>query len=749
MTRRAVDFLLIGGGLASVTAAEALRLEGATGSIMILSDEEHPPYRRPSLSKRYLLGTVDDAQTLLHSDKFYCDHGITLALNTRVIAVHPAQKVVTIAGGEQLRYRRLLVATGAIPVRLSVPGATLTGVHSLRSKADCNAIRRSAANAKQVVVLGGNFIGMEVAMSLTELGLRVTILERGGEVLPHLRSTRLSTYFKNFAEDRGVSIVLRDAAVALHGQNAVQEVETAAGRRLQCNMVVVAIGVVPATNFLEGSGIELDQGLIVVDDLLRTSAPNVFAAGDVTSFYDPVFAQRRHIEHWDNAIKQGRLAAKNMLGHRLRYDEVSYYFSDIGDISFDVLGSPADADEMIGRGALEARSFALVYLKDNVPRALFSVGRPAEETRAVEGLMRYRVNLLPLKDKLADPGFVLNRIPTQTVLILQGGGAMGAFECGVVKALEEERIFPDVVAGVSIGALNGAIVAANPRHATAALEAFWADLTVASPQLPSIEARRAFAAAMTLMFGVPKFFKPRWLQPLQHMTESPWTWSSFYDASPMKHLIAKYVDFGALKKSPVRLLVSAVNVATAQLETFDSYVDDLTPDHILASGSLPPGFSWTIIEGRAYWDGGIVSNSPLDLVIDRCGLESKRVFIVDLFADQKPLPCNMMDVMARRDEIVYSERIRNDLRVQELISAYRGLVDEVLSFVGSAASKKIKQRPRYIELMAGDTPMDITRFKRTNAAGELFWHDYDFSQETIQLNQSEGYALVRKTLKRK
>jgi NTE family protein len=214
----------------------------------------------------------------------------------------------------------------------------------------------------------------------------------------------------------------------------------------------------------------------------------------------------------------------------------------------------------------------------------------------------------------------------------------------------------------------------------------------------------------------------------------------------MKELIAKYVDFGALKRSPVRLLISAVNVATAQLETFDSYVDDLTPDHILASGSLPPGFSWTMVDGQAYWDGGIISNSPLDLVIDRCGLESKRVFIVDLFADQKPLPTNMMDVMARRDEIVYSERVRSDLRTQEMISAYRALVEEVLSFAGPADSNKIKQRPRYVELMGGDVPIAITRFMRKSNAGDPPWHDYDFSQDSIELNQSEGYALVKKTL---
>ncbi len=748
MIQRNVDFLLVGGGVASGTAAETLRLEDAKGSVLIVSDEEQAPFRRPSLSKRYLLGTVDDSQILIHPESFYREQAIDLQLNTRVIAVEPAQQFVTTESGEQIRFGKLLIATGMTPERLSVPGASLAGVHSLRRKVDCDAIRLSAAKGKRVVVLGGAFLGFEIAMSLIKLGLSVTIVERGGEVLPYLGATRLSKYFRQYAEDRGVSILFRDTVVALHGQERVEEVETAAGRRLPCDMVVVAIGVVPVTGFLYGSGIDLDQGLIVVDELLRTSVPNVFAAGDVTSFYDPVFAQRRHIEHWDNAIKQGRLAAKNMVGQRLRYDEVSCFYSDVGDITFDVLGLTEDADEWIERGSLDEKSYALFYLKDNLPRALFSVGRPAEETRALEGLVRYRINLLSVKNNLPDPGFALGRIPTQTVLILQGGGAMGAFECGVVRALEEEEIFPDVVAGVSIGALNGAIIAGNPRQATAALEAFWADITVDSPCLPSIEARRASAAMMTLMYGVPNFFKPRWLQPFPQMSELPWNWTSYYDTAPMKELIAKYVDFGTLKKSPVRLLISAVNVTTAQLETFDSYVDALTPDHILASGSLPPWFAWTMIEGKAYWDGGIVSNSPLDLVIERCGLEGKRVFIVDLFADHKPLPDNMMDVMVRREEIVNSERVRNDLRLQEMIDAYRALVEDVLSFAGPAASKKIKQRPRYIELMGGGMPVTITRFIRTSADGEPPWHDYDFSRDSIQRNRSEGCALVKRTLER-
>jgi NTE family protein len=226
----------------------------------------------------------------------------------------------------------------------------------------------------------------------------------------------------------------------------------------------------------------------------------------------------------------------------------------------------------------------------------------------------------------------------------------------------------------------------------------------------------------------------------------PGHWLSFYDTAPMRKLITNYVDFPALKKSPVRLLIGAVNVATAELEVFDSYVDDLTPDHVLASGSLPPGFPWTIIDGKAYWDGGIISNSPLDIVVDRCGPDGKRVFIVDLFAEQRELPRNMMEVMARRDELVYAERVRSDLRFRETLGAHRELMKWVLNQLDPVAQEKIRQLPLYIEVMGDGAPMSITRFVRTGPPGEPSSRDYDFSDASIRFNQAEGYRLVKETL---
>lgn len=741
------DHVILGGGAAAAAAAATLRREDDLCSILILSADDLPPYQRPALSKQFLVGKIPKDRILIHPAAFYEENRIELALGAEATALDPTRKIVTTASGRHIRYGRLLIATGAGPRRLDVPGAGLRGVHPLRSIADCMRIRRRiASGAKRAVVLGASFLGMETAVALTELGLEVTVMERCDHVLPHVLSSRVSTYFKRQAEERGATVLLSDTIVAIHGHGRVSEVETLSGRRLPCDLVVETIGVTPSTRFLEGSGLVLDGGLVVVDEQLRTSVDGIFAAGDVTSFLDPVFARRRHVEHWDNALKQGRLAALNMLGRRMRYDEVSYYFCDIGDVSFSMLGAPEEGEEQVARGSLHARSLALFYLKGDMLRAMLSIGRPAEETRSAEGLIRYRVNLSAEKERLNDPDFALDRIRTQTVLVLQGGGAMGAFECGVVKALEESGIYPDVVAGISIGALNGAIVAGNPRRAAEALRSFWSEISVASPRGLDKDAARAITSLQIAAFGIPNFFRPRWLLPPQAPMSLPASWTSYYDATPMKALISRYVDFPKLKSSPVRLLVGAVNVTSGKLAIFDSYVDDLTPEHLLASGSLPPGFPWVEIGGQAYWDGGIVSNSPLDMVIERCGPDGKNIYVVDLFAEGRSLPSNMMEVMLRRDEIVYSERVRNDMHLREQSAAYRELVGSILGQLDSVTQARLRQRPLYIELMGDGAPMRITRFMRRGGDDESPARDYDFSDISIEANLEQGYASAKETL---
>jgi len=745
-TSRTVDFLLLGGGLASATAAETLRLEGAEGSIVIVSAEDRLPYHRPPLSGRLLKSDIPLDPRLVLKEEDYRARRIEVLCGVRALDVDPEQHLVTTDKAGTLVYRKLLIATGATPVRLQLPGAELRGIYYLRNADDARAIHDAAHANRRVVVVGASFIGMEVSSALRQRGLEVLLVAGEPGVFGPLQDPAIRDFFTSLCAEHGVSVV-QSTVVGFEGNEAVEAVVLEDGERLPSDFVVVGIGVRPDIDFLLGSGIVIDDG-IVVDRHLQTSSADVYAAGDVASYFDPVFNLRRRIEHWDNAVKQGKLAARNMLGQGLLYDEVSSFFCQVFDVNFQFVGRAEEARQHLSLGSPQERSWALLYLKDSVPRALFTMGRPALETAAIQSLIRFRTNIERFEPKLAQPGFFFTDIPNQTVLVLQGGGAIGAFECGVVKALEERSIYPDIVAGVSIGAINGAIIAAHPRHASQALESFWHDLAIASPVVGDETARQLWSSTLVMLFGVPNFFTPRWwwwpwgsLLPGQFVS-----WTSFYDLAPARRLLEQYVDFAALKASPVRLLVSAVNVETAQLEIFDSYVDDFTVDHLLASGSLPPGLPWTTIGNKHYWDGGIVSNSPLDQVVERCGAAGKQVVVVDLFTHDKPLPVNMMEVFARRDEIVYAERIRRAGFERGLLHDARSLIEGILSVVDAATAARIRQLPPYVQVMGAPEAPTITRIVREGAAGEPAARDFDFSLPSILAHIEAGLEAGRKVL---
>jgi NTE family protein len=670
------------------------------------------------------------------------EKGIEVLLGSPMLAIDPHNHVAITARAAEIQFGQALIATGASAVRTRAPGADLEGIFHLRTLADAESIRQAATHGKRAVVVGASHLGLEVAATLTQMGIAITILDQETALLGALKAPKLSDQILHHVREHGVTTLLGETVEAFHGDGHVTSVLTQSGAELPCDLVVLAIGVLPNTGVLANSGIAVEDG-VLVDQFLRTNQPDIFAAGDVANSIDPIGGSRRRIEHWDNAVKQGRLAAKNMLGAHLAYDEVSYFYCRIFEFGFEFLGHPDGSERLVERGSLNKRSCALIYLKDDVPKALFTIGRPVAETKAIEALIRHRVNLKAMSGRLSEPTFALEQIPNQTVLILQGGGAIGAFECGVVKALEDLQIYPDIVAGVSIGAFNGAIIASNPRRAAPALEAFWKELAVNTPDLPNWGPNQAVESAFSswycFMFGAPHFFRPRWFNPGSGL-ELPFAWTSFYDPSPAREIIARYVDFPALKKSPVRLLISAVDVETAELRVFDSYSDDITADHILASGSLPPAFPWTTIDGKHYWDGGIFSNSPLEQVIERCGVAGKRVIIVDLFASARGLPTNMMDVLARRDEIVYAERVNKDLRAKELIGDFQRLIEEMLGHMGPDAVALVKQWPRYIQLMGSQRPLAVTRIVREGIAGEPPARDYDFSLAGVESNMREGFS---------
>lgn len=375
---------------------------------------------------------------------------------------------------------------------------------------------------------------------------------------------------------------------------------------------------------------------------------------------------------------------------------------------------------------------------------MFSIGVPADEAIAAGEMIRHRRNLEGSREALVQAGSRLSALPSQTVLILQGGGALGAFESGAIAALESHGIRPDIVSAVSIGAFNGAIAASHPGHAAKALDAFWRELSIVGlgASQPYADMRPSLLAWYLALFGVPNFMRPRWWPDGLAAGGSGSWWTSYYDTQPMLALLRRYVDFDALTASPTRLLLGAVDVANGERRIFDSYVDRLTPEHLLASGSLPPAMPWTKVEGRLYWDGGIVSNSPLDLVIDRCGRVAGRVFVVDLLSGERPLPSNLFEVMLRRDEIVYADRVRNDLRFEGNANDFRDLVERIAGQLDAATAARVRQLPEYIRLMGNRAPVQIHRIALDSPAvcSATFARDFDFSAESISTLQELGRA---------
>jgi len=742
------DFLIMGGGLAGATAAETLREEGAEGKIAIISAENYLPYHRPPLSKIFLLRNQKEERVLVRREGFYRENKIDVILGTKALSVDAEKKIVETDKAGGFHFNKLqIIATGACPRKLPVPGSNLSGIYYLRTIPDAKALRQEMARAKRAVIIGGSFIGMELASTFTQKGIEVTIITQEGILFDRLFSPEVSNFFMDYYKSHGVRMVLGERIEEFRGKARVESVVTSTGKDFPCDFVTIGVGVAPETEFLRESGIELDNG-VLVDEYMQTNKPDIYAAGDVANFFDPVFRKHRRIEHWDNALKQGQIAARNMMGRKEPYGAVSYFFSDVFDLTFDFIGDVTGDEERILRGSTEEKSFAVLYLKDDVLRATFLLGRSVNEDKAAGSLILNRVNLKKVKGDLSNTKFQLQKIPTQTVLILQGGGALGAFQCGVVRAMQEKGIYPDIVSGVSIGAFNAAIIAGNPENAAQVLHAFWEELSMDTPDAPNEAARRFISSLYTIFFGSPKFFRPRWFMPMLGPDQLPTNWKSFYDPSPVKELLLKYVDFKKLKDSPVRLLVSAVNVETAELDTFDSYTDDITPEHILASGSLPPGFPWTTIDGKHYWDGGIVSNSPLDQVIEHCGLAGKKVYIVNLYPRKRPLPQNMTEIFARKDEILFSEKIRKDLSTRELIDNYRKLVEEIMTYLEPAEIERITQRPLYIHTMGDSAPISITRIVHEGEEGEPPSKDYDFSRKSIEEHIEHGYRVARRVLKK-
>lgn len=354
-------FVIVGAALAGAKAAETLRSEGFEGRIVLIGAEDERPYERPPLSKDYLRRETERDQAYVHGEGFYAAGEIELRTGTVVDAIDVSGRTVTLAGGEQVGYDALLLATGAAPRRLPVPGDDLEGVHYLRDMRDCDALAARLERGGRAVVVGSGWIGAEVAASARQKGLDVVLVEEHDVPLQEILGREMGEIYAAIHREQGVELVAGVAVEAFEGSGAVEAVRLAGGQRLECDFAVVGVGVEPRVELASAAGIAVDNG-VLADARLATSAPRVFAAGDVANAEHPFYGSRLRVEHWHNALEQGPAAARSMLGKGSAYDRIPYFFSDQYEVGMEYAGLGGEDDEVVFRGDVDGREFIAFWL---------------------------------------------------------------------------------------------------------------------------------------------------------------------------------------------------------------------------------------------------------------------------------------------------------------------------------------------------------------------------------------------------
>jgi NADPH-dependent 2,4-dienoyl-CoA reductase/sulfur reductase-like enzyme/nitrite reductase/ring-hydroxylating ferredoxin subunit len=364
------SIVIVGGGAAGVAAAEMLRREGYSGAVTMISADADPPVDRPNLSKDYLAGQAQDDWIPLWPNDFYEEKKIELVLGRRVTAVDPSRRAVTLDDGSTREYGALLLATGADPVRLPIPGADGDNVRYLRSFADSRAIVERAATAKHVVVAGASFIGLEVAASLRARDVAVDVVAPESTPLERVLGPDVGRFIRSLHESHGVTFHLGQTVAKVDGR----AVTLSGGDTLDCDFVVMGVGVRPAVAIAEQAGLEMDRG-IVVNEYLETSVAGIFAAGDAARWPDPHTGERIRVEHWVVAERQGQTAARNLLGRRERFDAVPFFWSQHYDVSINYVGHAERWDEVRIDGSLDAQDASVEYRRNGRTLAVATIGR--------------------------------------------------------------------------------------------------------------------------------------------------------------------------------------------------------------------------------------------------------------------------------------------------------------------------------------------------------------------------------------
>jgi 3-phenylpropionate/trans-cinnamate dioxygenase ferredoxin reductase subunit len=399
---RSVDYLLIGGGLASGNCARWLRQEGADGSILLVGREPDPPYNRPELSKKYMTGQEERPDVLFRPAEWWDEQNIELMTRTSVTGLDVNERVAKLQSGDEVRFGQALLATGANVRRVRVDGCQLDGIHYLRTFGNADAIRADAAKAENVVLIGGSFIGTEVAASLTSLGKKCAMVMQEEITLERPFGREVGGFFHRLLADKGVDIHGEDELERFEGDGErVTKVVTKKGAELDADMVVIGVGVMPDVMLAKGAGVELgESGGVKVSSRLEASCPDVYAAGDIAEYDSVVHGRSLRIEHWDVAFNQGKTAALNMLGRNVNHEEIPYFYSDLADWSGMEYVGPGSG-RTVFRGSMDDGEFTAFYLGDDgVVTAALTVGRSDD----LEAARRYiRDKVAPDEAALVDP----------------------------------------------------------------------------------------------------------------------------------------------------------------------------------------------------------------------------------------------------------------------------------------------------------------------------------------------------------
>jgi 3-phenylpropionate/trans-cinnamate dioxygenase ferredoxin reductase subunit len=408
-SERDVDFLLVGGGMASAHCAAELRRRGAEGSVLLVGREPEPPYERPPLSKEYLRGEADRGDAHVNAASWYEENDVELLTGTSVMSLDPAGRTAKLQGGEEVRFGKALLGTGAMVNILRVEGAENEGIHYLRAFGNSDAIRADAEAAEHVVLIGGSYIGTEVAASLTAKGTKCTIVMMEDVALSRTFGAEAGRWFQELLESKGIAVYGGEELEAFEGDGRVKAVLTKSGRAIECDAVVVGAGVRPDAMLAQRAGLEVEDG-ILCDAKLRTSAEGIYAAGDCCSYESVVHGRRIRVEHWDVAMQQGLHAASNMLGAERDYDVVPYFFSDLADwAGLEYVGPAYEWEEEIWRGDREGGQFSVWYLKDGRVAGALSVDRP-EDLAEARRMLADGVDVSGATAELADDGSDLSAL---------------------------------------------------------------------------------------------------------------------------------------------------------------------------------------------------------------------------------------------------------------------------------------------------------------------------------------------------